>query len=133
MKTYCGGNIWKIFILALSFQLIFSPASFAQEKTAGANRNFKRNVATVLFSSLGGAVLGLSTLSFYGKPQEHTNNITTGALIGFVAGLGYVAYSSSQPKPATYDYSFSETDLKLRRGSVAVQNPTLLQLQFEFE
>ena len=55
---------------------------------------FKRTTATILFSSIGGGVLGLSTLSFYGKPQEHTDNITTGVLIGFIAGLSYVLYDN---------------------------------------
>ena len=56
--------------------------------------SFKRTTATILFSSIGGGVLGLSTLSFYGKPQEHTDNITTGVLIGFIAGLSYVLYDN---------------------------------------
>lgn len=38
--------------------------------------------------------MGLSTLSFYGRPQEHTDNITTGVLIGFLAGLSFVVYDS---------------------------------------
>jgi len=53
-------------------------------------RSFKRNAATVIFSSLGGGILGLSTLSFYGKPQEHTDNITTGVAVGLLAGVVYV-------------------------------------------
>ena len=55
---------------------------------------FKRTTATILFASIGGGVLGLSTLSFYGKPQEHTDNITTGVLIGFLAGFSYVMYDT---------------------------------------
>ena len=46
----------------------------------------RRNIATIIFCGLGGAVLGLSTLSFYGQPQEHISNITTGFAIGIVAG-----------------------------------------------
>lgn len=50
----------------------------------------RRNTATVIFCGLGGAVLGLSTLSFYGKPADHTGNIYAGLAIGMVAGLTYV-------------------------------------------
>lgn len=42
--------------------------------------------------------MGLSTLSFYGKPQEHTDNITTGVLIGFLAGVSYVMYDNYQQR-----------------------------------
>lgn len=77
-------------------------------------RRFKRNVATVIFSSLGGGILGLSTLSFYGRPQEHTENITTGVLLGFLGGLSYVIYSNFQdgreaPPPRRYPIDDEET------------------------
>lgn len=61
---------------------------------AQSQSTFKRTTATILFSSIGGGILGLSTLSFYGKPQEHTDNITTGVLVGFLAGVSYVMYDN---------------------------------------
>jgi len=64
---------------------------------------FKRTTATVLFSSIGGGILGLSTLSFYGKPQEHTDNITTGVLIGFLAGVSYVMYDNYEQQSVLND------------------------------
>lgn len=70
--------------------------SWSITSTAGAQpvnqsqKSFKRSAATVIFASLGGGVLGLSTLSFYGKPQEHTDNITTGVALGLIAGLVYI-------------------------------------------
>jgi len=73
--------------------------SSAQSGTAQANRNIKRNIATVLFASIGGGILGLSTLSFYDKPEDHTNNITMGALLGFVAGTGYVVMNNTSSAP----------------------------------
>lgn len=53
-------------------------------------QGIRRSVATVIFAGLGGAVLGLSTLSFYGRPQDHTGNIYAGLGVGLIAGLGYV-------------------------------------------
>lgn len=43
-----------------------------------------------------GAVLGLSTLSFVEKPSKHISNIWTGAAIGVIAGVIFVAYNSAQ-------------------------------------
>lgn len=90
----------------------------------------------MLFASIGGAVLGLSTLSFYGKPQEHTDNITNGALVGFVAGLSYVAYDSSRPQPVgNYDISAFPTspDQKLRRTSMVASAPEVPLFQYQID
>nr|BFD68935.1 hypothetical protein HAGR004_39570 [Bdellovibrio sp. HAGR004] len=119
---------WTSFLLA-SLLIFASSASFAQ-----ADRTFKRNTAAVLFASLGGAVLGLSTLSFYGSPEEHTDNISLGALAGFVAGVGYVVYDSSRPAAPTYDYSQNlGWDLKNRRASATIAKaPSAIKFEFEF-
>lgn len=119
------------FLFAIMF-LLSSSSSFAQ-----AEKTVKRHVATVLFSSLGGAILGLSTLSFYGEPQEHTNNISVGALLGFVAGVSYVAYDSSRSvntKPVD-DYSkLFDADQNSRRAFAAntTKAPLLVNYQFDF-
>lgn len=70
---------------------------------AQSQSTFKRTTATILFSSIGGGILGLSTLSFYGKPQEHTDNITNGVLIGFLAGVSYVMYDNYDQRSAAND------------------------------
>ncbi|KYG70812.1 hypothetical protein AZI85_02460 [Bdellovibrio bacteriovorus] len=116
-------------VLLTSVILFTSSASFAQ-----ADRTVKRSIATVLFSSLGGAILGLSTLSFYGEPEEHTNNITTGALIGFAAGLGYVVYDSSRPAAKTYDYSnVFDQELKSRRALANLAKaPSIVHFSYDF-
>lgn len=91
-----------ILILCLS-HASFTPLALAESETTNLKaKKIRRATAAVIFSSLGGAVLGLSTLSFYGEPQEHTSNITNGALLGFVAGLGYVLYSTN--KKSEYQY-----------------------------
>lgn len=119
---------WTSFFLA-ALLIFTSSASFAQ-----ADRAFKRNTAAVLFASLGGAILGLSTLSFYGHPEEHTDNISLGALVGFVAGVGYVVYDSSRPATPNYEYSQNlGWDQKSRRASATVAKaPPIVQFGFEF-
>ncbi|PWU21041.1 MAG: hypothetical protein C5B49_03220 [Bdellovibrio sp.] len=71
----------------LSFSIFYFPPSFAEvPEFAGARRGF----ATVMLAGLAGAVLGLSTLSFYGKPEEHIGNIYVGLGLGLLGGAGYV-------------------------------------------
>lgn len=77
-------------------------------------RSFKRGTAIVMFSGLAGGVLGLSTLSFYGEPEEHTRNITTGALVGMLAGAGYLVWESQQGVRS------SSWGLTLRQGEPAL-------------
>lgn len=120
-------------VLILSCVLLISSVSGAQTQTQ-TGRNVKRNVAAVLFSSLGGAILGLSTLSFYGEPHEHANNITTGALIGLVAGVGYVVYDNTRPQQPQYEYSeFMQSErqrqIKMARAYSA---PAMINMSFDF-
>lgn len=127
----------KLVILILAF--LSSPHLYAQEQQnsySDSGRNFKRGVAAVMFSTIGGAVLGLSTLSFYDKPQEHTNNITVGALVGLVAGVGYVVYDSSrrnsQPT-GNYDFTWERPDEKFKRASLFANNKEIPVFRYQFD
>jgi hypothetical protein len=79
--------------------------SFAQDSSNNNNAVKKggprRQLATILFMGLGGAVLGLSTLSFYGQPQNYLGNIGIGFAAGVIVGTIYVTYKSA----TTHDYS----------------------------
>ncbi len=124
----------SLFILAI---VMTSGSVFAQEQASysEAGKSAKRGVAAVMFATIGGAVLGLSTLSFYGKPQEHTNNISNGALIGAVAGLGYIIYDYNRPVPSgSYDFSQGETpDSKLRKSSYAVTSKEIPVFRYQWD
>ena len=118
-----------ISIILLVYSCFHASVSSAQQ----GGRNFKRGVATILFSTLGGAVLGLSTLSFYGEPQEHTNNIVTGALLGAVGGSAYLLYDSATPAPTPIDYTQSfDEQIKNKKALASAKAPTLVNYQFEF-
>lgn len=90
------------FILFLSFAMAVSttllPAnSFAQgtnveRPPAGGPR---RQLGTIIYAGLGGAVLGLSTLSFYGRPQDKLANIAIGFAVGVIVGTAAVTYSAA--------------------------------------
>lgn len=75
--------------------LSVSLPTYAQSNSSNFNST-RRSLATVMFAGLGGAVLGLSTLSFYGKPEEHINNIWTGLALGVIGGAIYVSVDTSQ-------------------------------------
>jgi hypothetical protein len=129
----------KITITVLLLSFLLSPQLYAQQQQntySNSGRNFKRGVAAVMFSTIGGAVLGLSTLSFYDKPQEHTNNITVGALIGLVAGVGYVVYDSSRRNPppsGNYDFSWERPDEQFKKASLFAKNKQAPVLQYQFD
>lgn len=55
----------------------------------------KSDMMVIVAAGLGGAVLGLSTLSFANQPSQHTDNILTGAAIGIIIGVVYVAYQQA--------------------------------------
>lgn len=83
-------NLSVKFLLSMALIL----GSVSSQAQTSSSQSFRRNAATVIFWGLGGAVLGLSTLSFYGKPQEHLSNIYVGLGAGLMAGTGYVYYRS---------------------------------------
>ncbi len=55
----------------------------------------RRQLGTIIYAGLGGAVLGLSTLSFYGRPQEKLANIAIGFAVGVIGGTAAVTYSAA--------------------------------------
>lgn len=64
----------------------------------------RKQLATIVFSGLGGAVLGLSTLSFYGRPQEKLSNIVIGFAFGVFAGTAYVTYRAAKNPRELYGF-----------------------------
>lgn len=85
----------RILILILSCALITAePAAFAQGKSSAANGP-RKHLTTIVFAGLAGAVLGLSTLSFYGRPQDRLNNIAIGAAFGIIGGTMFSTYKAA--------------------------------------
>ena len=62
----------------------------------------RKQLATIIFAGLGGAILGLSTLSFYGRPQDKLANIAIGFAFGVIAGTGYVTYKAANNPTELY-------------------------------
>lgn len=85
----------KILTLMLAFQFIFASAAFAQTEDDFV-KSTQNDLMLVAGSGAAGAIIGLSTLSFVDKPSQHLANIWTGAAIGVIAGVIWVAYNSAQ-------------------------------------
>lgn len=63
----------------------------------------RKQLATIVFAGLAGAILGLSTLSFYGRPQEHLTNIAIGGALGVIAGAIFTTYKAATNPYEAYD------------------------------
>jgi hypothetical protein len=78
-------------VLALAGQSFAQNAagSSASDQRGKGMAGPRRQLATIVFAGLGGAILGLSTLSFYGSPQNNLQNIPIGFGIGLIAGITF--------------------------------------------
>lgn len=88
MKLACS------LLLALTF--LMPRAAVAQDSNDDIVASTQGDIMLVAAAGVGGAVIGLSTLSFYDKPSKHVSNIWTGAAIGIIAGVIVVALSHAQ-------------------------------------
>lgn len=86
-----------------------APADEKANKSVSAGP--RRHLANIIFAGLAGAVLGLSTLSFYGRPQDKLNNIAIGAAIGVIGGTLFSTYkAASEPRDFYGHEKFSENE-----------------------
>jgi uncharacterized membrane protein YfcA len=98
--------VLRILILALSITLAATSlptVAFAQaasgSSTTKKDSGTRHQLTMIVFAGISGAILGLSTLSFYGRPQDKLNNIWGGFAVGIIIGAIYSAYSvASQPR-----------------------------------
>ncbi len=95
----------KVIGILLSLCLFaFHPGAYAETPaTETAQSGPRQQLATIIFAGLAGAVMGLSTLSFYGRPQDRLSNIAVGFAIGVISGAVYTTY-----KTATQPYGSEE-------------------------
>ena len=74
--------------------------------------------ANIVFAGLAGAVLGLSTLSFYGRPQDRLANIPVGFAIGAICGTMFTTYKAVAD-PREFYGSENKYDWRPQRVAVA--------------
>jgi hypothetical protein len=89
----------------------------------------RRNIAVVFLSGIGGALLGLSTLSFYSDPSNHVSNITIGLGLGLVGGVSYVIVEAYKPQTES---QLSLDPIQELQAKAPPRTPSLAQWSFEF-
>lgn len=87
-------NHCVLFFSLLSITTFTPTLSWATGESRVESPSVKSQVAKILLSSLGGAILGASTLSFYDKPQDHLSNVAAGGMLGVILGSAYVTRES---------------------------------------
>ncbi len=112
----------------LCFQLLTLNVAFSAEDDI--IKNTQNDIILVGAAGAGGAVLGLSTLSFYEQPSDHIANIWTGAALGIIAGVIFVAYNSaSRNSDDLTTYKSSEEFSTKERAGWHAQESKLLTMQ----
>ena len=64
-----------ILLSVLVLALCFSSSSWGQAEPADVVKQTQGDLLVVVGAGVGGAVLGLSTLSFYDTPSKHISNV----------------------------------------------------------
>lgn len=82
----------KILCCVMTVFLTWCQPTYAQNDIV---QDSIKDITTVLAMGAGGAVLGLSTLSFTETPKNHLRNILVGGALGIIVGVGYVAYKQA--------------------------------------
>ena len=88
-------------ILTLSFltpSLSWAQAAQEEEDIVA---NTQNDIMLIAGAGVGGAILGLSTLSFYDKPSKNLANVWTGAALGIIAGVIIVAIGHANKSQET--------------------------------
>lgn len=126
----------KIISLLIAFQLMTAVAFAQGESEDDIIKNTQNDILLVAGAGAAGAVLGLSTLAFVDKPSRHISNIWTGAAIGVIAGVIWVAYNSAargsedlQSEEASLNFNSGER-LAWHQENTVLTNP---QVQFGTE
>ena len=84
----------KILFIFMTVCLL-SNAVYSQESEEEFEQDPLKDATTVAAITLGGAILGLSTLSFTSEPKEHIKNVLVGGALGLIIGVGIVAFNQA--------------------------------------
>lgn len=96
----------RLVSLAFILNLIISTGAFGQagdDKDGGLLPDSKQDITVVVALAAGGAILGLSTLSFVERPKDHLKNIVVGGALGTIVGVGLVAYNQASKSKNLYN------------------------------
>jgi hypothetical protein len=108
----------KNLIVVILLSIGISSTSFAQSRSFTATEAPRKNFTTIIFAGLGGAILGLSTLSFRGRPQDHMDDIAVGFAVGIIAGALYTSYIAATEPEKFYGFEPNAFDRYVKRDSI---------------
>ena len=129
-----------MFRFVCSTLLAFSLTAQAAPRRGGADgengvKGPQKHLSTIVLAGVAGATLGLSTLSFYGRPQDKLSNIALGAAVGIIIGAVYSTFKAAT-EPRDF-YGLREKDGELLamvpaepRGSAPVAPRLGVTLEF---
>jgi drug/metabolite transporter (DMT)-like permease len=132
--------------LILASVLTLAPvASMAQEQPSNSQGDVFDDTMNDLYMigglGAGGAILGLSTLSFTEHPTQNLKNVWIGGAIGIIVGVGVVAWQqatksqetlrSGQVAPALTTYQLASAG-PATRELVNIEAPMQWGLSFDF-
>jgi hypothetical protein len=123
-------------VLGIGFQAFAQTPIPQQVGPEGRQRSMnagpRRQLATIIFAGLGGAVLGLSTLSFYGRPQDKLSNIAIGFAVGVIGGTVYVTYNAATNPQEFYGRTWNELEEMKAQARFEAPPPPTLKLGLMF-
>lgn len=99
---------------------------------SGAPMGPRKQLATIIFAGLAGAILGLSTLSFYGRPQDKLSNIAIGFAVGVIVGTGYTTYKAATRPYQPYGFHELWSEPLEESKELAAMNPTVPAFQMNW-
>lgn len=125
-------------ILILSCLIVLGQSLFAEESSSSsmgmgsspkslAAEESLQDLTIVFASGIAGGILGLSTLSFVNQPSAHLKNISVGAALGVILGVGIVVFSQASKNTSfaesfknssTSDLTIMAMNLHDRRGEL---------------
>lgn len=125
----------RLSVSVLSLLLIVAFALPARAQAVDENKSRlggpRRQIALIIFAGLGGAILGLSTLSFYGRPQDRLSNIAIGFALGIIGGTVYVTYKAAAEPRSFYESGNLDSLLNQNRQA-HVMPPADVMFNYKF-
>lgn len=83
-------------LILLATLMLGSVTTNAQDaKTSSGSVDPMSDLYIVLGAGAAGAILGLSTLSFASEPSKKIKNVSMGAAVGIILGVGIVIYNQA--------------------------------------
>src|ERR1700722_9327928 len=76
----------------------------------------REQLRIIVLSGVAGGIFGLSTLSFYGRPQDNLGNVIGGFCVGMLVGSAYSFYSvTTKPRDTFGSNTYWPEDVDISR------------------